>query len=79
MESHGEQTHFVKRIVLPSGKTIEVVYFKEADLPHPVTEPVVEGAAVAPQPSPAEPHQDLHVCVECCIGAGLPAAVGGGG
>ena len=24
MESHGEQTHFVKRVVLPSGKTIEV-------------------------------------------------------
>jgi hypothetical protein len=40
MESHGEQIHFVKRVVLPSGTTIKVVYFKETPLPHPVTEPV---------------------------------------
>jgi hypothetical protein len=65
MESHGEQTHFVKRIVLPSGKTIEVVYFKEIDLPHPVTEPVADIAPAAPQLPPAEPQQDLHICVEC--------------
>src|SRR5918994_2187378 len=26
MESHDEQIHYVKRVVLPSGKTIEVVY-----------------------------------------------------
>jgi hypothetical protein len=53
MDNQEEQTHFVKRVVLPSGKTIEVVYFKEgADQPsanHP----------------PAEPNQDLHVCIEC--------------
>lgn len=61
MESHGEQTHYVKRVVLPSGKTIEVVYFKEADVPHPVD----GDARAAPQLPPAEPHQDLHVCVEC--------------
>jgi hypothetical protein len=70
MESHGEQTHFVKRVVLPSGKTIEVVYFKDAGRPPPVAEPPVDGVAVdgvaeAPERSPAEPHQDLHVCVEC--------------
>ena len=29
MDSHGEQTHFTKRVTLPSGKTIEVVYFAE--------------------------------------------------
>ena len=29
MESNGEQTHFTKRVTLPSGKTIEVVYFAE--------------------------------------------------
>jgi hypothetical protein len=57
MESNGEQTHFVKRVVLPSGKTIEVVYFKEGDAPQPEPQ--------APQHPPAEPHQDLHVCVEC--------------
>jgi hypothetical protein len=61
MESHGEQTHFVKRVVLPSGKTIEVVYFKEPELRHPVT----EDAPAARKLPPAEPHQDLHVCIEC--------------
>ena len=54
MESNGEQTHFTKRVTLPSGKTIEVVYFADevadADVP--------AGRA-------AEPVQDLHICVEC--------------
>ena len=61
MDSHGEQTHFVKRVVLPSGKTIEVVYFKETDVP----QPPVEGAPAVPKDPPAEPHQDLHICTEC--------------
>ena len=47
-----QQNHFVKRVVLPSGKTIEVVYFQES----PADE------AVAPA---AEPHQDLSSCVDC--------------
>ena len=60
MESNGEQTHFTKRVTLPSGKTIEVVYFRESvpvdavqDIPRPADAP------------PAEPHQELHVCLEC--------------
>jgi hypothetical protein len=60
MDSHGEQTHYVKRVLLPSGKTIEVVYFRENA---PGDEP-----ADAPQRTdnpPAEPHQALHVCIEC--------------
>ena len=60
MDGNGEQTHYVKRVLLPSGKTIEVVYFRE-------TVPV-EGAQDAPRTiegPPAEPHQDLHVCMEC--------------
>jgi hypothetical protein len=61
MDSHGEQTHFVKRVVLPSGKTIEVVYFKEPDHPPPAGEKAASGAELPP----AEPHQDLHICVEC--------------
>ena len=65
MESHGEQTHFVKRVVLPSGKTIEVVYFKETDLPQPAIDAPVDDIPGVPQAPPAEPHQDLHVCVEC--------------
>ena len=59
MESHGEQTHYVKRVVLPSGKTIEVVYFKDSE--GAATEPIEQ----APQSPPAEDHQDLHLCVEC--------------
>ena len=65
MESNGEQTHFVKRVVLPSGKTIEVVYFKDADQPQPVAEAAVEEAPAAPEHPPAEVDQDLHVCVDC--------------
>jgi hypothetical protein len=43
-------------VTLPSGKTIEVVYFAdEGFLPEPD----------APAPQPAEEHQDLHMCVEC--------------
>ena len=56
MASQGENTHFVKRVVLPSGKTIEVVYFRH-------------GAEVEQTPGsqhpPAERHQALHVCLEC--------------
>jgi hypothetical protein len=73
MESHGEQTHFVKRVVLPSGKTIEVVYFREAEahlaepeirLPEP--EVHLPEPEVHPEPYPAaEPDQELHVCIEC--------------
>jgi hypothetical protein len=65
MESHGEQTHFVKRVVLPSGKTIEVVYFKETDLPQPAVDPAVGDTPAVPEAPLAEPHQDLHVCAEC--------------
>jgi hypothetical protein len=56
MEGHEQQTHFVKRVVLPSGKTIEVVYFKELEQ---------SGQPVQPAPAPPEPDQDLHVCLDC--------------
>jgi hypothetical protein len=48
MDRHEDQTQ-VKRVVLPSGKTIEVVYFREATELLPAT----------------EPGQDLHLCVSC--------------
>ena len=60
MESHDEQIHYVKRVVLPSGKTIEVVYFKERK-----AIPADQPAPDAPQHPPAEAHQDLHVCIDC--------------
>ena len=56
---HGE--HQMKRIVLPSGKTIEVVYFDHSDFADPRPAPE---AAAAPQ-APAEGERDLHVCVNC--------------
>ena len=55
--AHRNEDHQLKRIVLPSGKTIEVVYFKDSD-----------GQAEAEQHAshpPAQEHQELHVCVEC--------------
>jgi hypothetical protein len=57
MESHGEQAHYTKRVVLPSGKTIEVVYFKDAE--------AATAEQAAPQTPAPEPHQDLHVCAAC--------------
>ncbi len=53
-ENHG---HELKRIVLPSGKTIEVVYFEDQ----------VAAAHVGPfaAPAPTEEHDDLHVCGSC--------------
>ncbi len=56
MESNEEQTHFTKRVTLPSGKTIEVVYFAE-DAP--------AAELHSPANPSAEPVQDLHICVEC--------------
>ena len=56
MDAQGDNGHFTKRVTLPSGKTIEVVYFAdEGFLPEPE-------APVAP---PAEAPQDLHMCVGC--------------
>ena len=45
--------HYVKRVVLPSGKTIDVVYF-DADQPAP-------GVTAS---APAVDHE-LHVCRDC--------------
>jgi hypothetical protein len=60
----------LKRIVLPSGKTIEVVYFEslaaEADLDAPQ-----EAPAAHPQPGV---DTDLHVCPECTSELVYPVA-----
>jgi hypothetical protein len=44
-----DNSHYVRRVVLPSGRSIEVVYFE--------TE--------APAPEITTPAVDLHVCPEC--------------
>jgi DNA-directed RNA polymerase subunit RPC12/RpoP len=61
MEQHEEESsHSVKRVVLPSGKTIEVVYFKDAE-------------PTAAEPS-VEPDQALHVCISCSSELAYPTA-----
>ena len=51
--SEKRDSHYVKRVVLPSGKTIEVVYFKDA---------VEQDSSFR---TVAEPEQALHVCTAC--------------
>ena len=53
----------MKKVVLPSGKTIEVVYFGEDDDP----------AALAARPARST-EGDLHVCIECSSHLAYPTA-----
>jgi hypothetical protein len=52
MEANGQEKESknVKRVDLPSGKTIEVVYFQENS---------------TPQPQPGTGPRELHVCPSC--------------
>ena len=60
-----EQSHYVKKVQLPSGKTIEVVYFKDtANLPD-------DASSLGPA---VEPDQDLHVCPDCASELVYPTA-----
>ena len=52
MSREADNRHYVRRVVLPSGKTIEVVYFDET--------PALDAA-----PGMVEVGEDLHVCTEC--------------
>jgi len=52
--------HYVKRVVLPSGKTIEVVYFDAT--PEDVAQP--SRSQAAPQ-APSRVTTDLHICKQC--------------
>ena len=74
MESHGEQTHYVKRVVLPSGKTIEVVYFRESDEPAASRQDLAPESANEVEHPPAEADQELHVCMECASELVYPVA-----
>ena len=56
MAMQSNRGHQLKRIVLPSGKTIEVVYFDQVDRP--------EGAAHETQ-QPQRDKRDLHLCPDC--------------
>jgi hypothetical protein len=49
MGEHSNNGQYVRRVVLPSGRAIEVVYFETT-------------APAAPDPAPLD---DLHLCPEC--------------
>ncbi|CAA9529154.1 MAG: hypothetical protein AVDCRST_MAG30-3630 [uncultured Solirubrobacteraceae bacterium] len=64
MSRDPDHNHHVRRVVLPSGRSIEVVYFD----PQPET---AEGAAPAPAATPSTTEQ-LHLCPECDAGLVYP-------
>jgi hypothetical protein len=59
--------HQMKRIVLPSGKTIEVVYFEShaPALPPAAPEAPEAGELNTPVHDPAEDTRELHLCANC--------------
>ena len=59
MNQHPDNSHYVRRVVLPSGRAIEVVYFQD----EPIEAPALESPAV--EPSTTEVLDDLHVCGTC--------------
>jgi hypothetical protein len=65
MDANGENTHFTKRVTLPSGKTIEVVYFAD-------DAEMQDLESQLPSQPAAEPQQDLHVCAHCDSGLVYP-------
>jgi hypothetical protein len=54
MSPEADNRHYVRRVVLPSGKTIEVVYFDENPALDAIDHPTVTEGGV-----------DLHVCGSC--------------
>jgi hypothetical protein len=52
--SHSDNSHYVRRVVLPSGRAIEVVYFENQPAHAPLPDPFV-----------ARERVDLHVCPKC--------------
>jgi hypothetical protein len=58
MSFQGNNSENVKRIVLPSGKTIEVVSFE--DVTDQLAAPLHDGLESSPAPI-----EGLHVCTEC--------------
>ena len=65
MADQGHPDHQLKRIVLPSGKTIEVVYFEHPAAPPPEAEAVAPVEAAAPPVEKPSADRLLHVCTDC--------------
>jgi len=59
MPTSGPGDHQLKRIVLPSGKTIEVVYFDHASF---AASAETRGVPVE---RPADEDRELHACLNC--------------
>jgi hypothetical protein len=55
MSQPSDNNHYVRRVVLPSGRAIEVVYFENSSADQ----------SVSPAPAPQPRVRDLHVCPEC--------------
>jgi hypothetical protein len=68
MRRDSNPRHAVRRVVLPSGKTIEIVYFAEDE---PVQAPVPASAA-APTAPPPPREGELHRCPTCDSGLVYP-------
>jgi hypothetical protein len=60
MPTSGPGDHQLKRIVLPSGKTIEVVYFDHGSISASKAKP-----HETPTERPADAERDLHLCINC--------------
>jgi len=56
MSPQPDNRHYVRRVVLPSGKTIEVVYFEDQ---------VLDTAIGEPAPDTVSDVTALHVCGSC--------------
>jgi hypothetical protein len=53
MNPSSQNSQYVRRVVLPSGREIEVVYYD------------AQAAPADPTPAPTSPHTRLHECPEC--------------
>jgi hypothetical protein len=62
MSQQPENSHYVRRVVLPSGRAIEVVYFDN--------QPPVDETPAARSVEPAV--EDLHLCPACEAGLVYP-------
>ena len=51
--SHPDNSNYIRRVVLPSGRAIEVVYFEN------------QPAHTPPAAGSTREHVDLHICPEC--------------
>jgi hypothetical protein len=62
MSHQPDNSHYVRRVVLPSGRAIEVVYFENAEPEVPASAPTSPGHTV----------EELHVCPDCEQGLVFP-------